>query len=121
VTTLADAYAAADTLAHVLGSSATLPTESHAVLTGLLIRMEERVDDLRAIASRESELAALRDAYQSLEHSKAADDTQHAAVQRALREAQAKLDALKSIEQTLESTTPQPAAGELEPKPDGSP
>ena len=118
VETLADCYSAADSLAHVLGDGGGLAAESRAVLTAILMRTEKRVDDLRSIASRESELAALRDAYTTLEQSKAASEAQHAGVQKALRDAQAKLEALKSIEQTLESNTP-PPPNEVEPKPEG--
>jgi hypothetical protein len=107
IETLADCYSAADGIAHVLGDGGALPAESRAVLTDILLRIEKRVDDLRTVASRESELAALRDAYTTLEAKKAASDAQNAGVQRALREAQAKLDALKSIEQTLEQPQPE--------------
>jgi len=120
VETLADCYSAADSITHVLGNGGALPAESRAVLTNILMRTEKRVDDLRAIASRESELAALRDAYTNLEQRKAAAEAQQAGVQKALRDAQAKLDALKSIEQTLESNTP-PPPGEMETKPEGQP
>ena len=122
VQTLADCYSAADSITHALGGGGALPAESRAVLTDILLRLERRVDDLRTVASRESELAALRDAYTTLEQKKAASDAQHAGVQRALRDAEAKLEALKSIEQTLESNTP-PPPGEMEPQsgPEGQP
>jgi hypothetical protein len=122
VQTLADCDSAAVSITHALGDGGALPVESRAVLTDILLRIERRVDDLRTVASRESELAALRDAYTTLEQRKAASDAQYAGAQRALREAQAKLDALKSIEQTLESNTPPPPS-EMEPQsqPEGQP
>lgn len=116
---LADGYSAADSLTHALGESSASSAAVSAVLTNLLLRMERRIDDLRAIASRDSELAALRDAYRVLEEGKAAADAQNAGVQRALRAAEAKLDALKSIEETLESSGAQLPA-EAEPNGDGA-
>ena len=110
VQSLADGYSAADALAHALGASSGT-TESRAVLTAILLRTEKRIDDLRGLASRDNELAALRDANRTLEQSKSSSDAQQAALQRALREAQAKLEALKSIEQTLEGNTQKPANG----------
>ena len=116
--TLMDAYAAADSLSHALGQSSVWSANVRAVLTSLQLRVERRLDDLHAIASRESELAAVRDANRVLEESKAARDAQYAGVQRALRDAEAKLEALKSIEQTLESNS---AQGSAEPEaPDGA-
>ena len=112
VLSLADGYSAADTLAHALGASSGVTAEGRAVLTAILLRTEKRIDDLRGLASRDNELAALRDANRALEQSKSTSDAQQAALQRALREAQAKLDALKSIEQTLEGNTPKPANGD---------
>jgi len=117
VSTVADGSAAADSLTHALGNLSDLPAESRAVLTDLLMRTEQRVDDMRSIASRDSELTTLRATNQSLQRSKAAAEAQHAAAQKALKDAQAKLEALKSIEQTLESNTPQQPAGEVEPNP----
>jgi hypothetical protein len=117
VASAADASLAADALTHALGNLSGLPPESRAVIMGLLMRMERRVEDLQAIASRESELTTQRHAYQALEKSKAAADIQHANTQKALRDAQAKLEALKSIEQTLESNPPTPT-NEVETKPD---
>jgi len=117
VASAADASSAADQLTHALGNLSGLPPETRAVIMGLLMRMERRVEDLQAIASRESELAAARNSYQALERSKAAADIQHANTQKALRDAQAKLEALKSIEQTLESNTPT-STNEVETKPD---
>jgi hypothetical protein len=117
---LADGYAAADSLAHALGT-APLPPEARAVLQVLMLRTERRVDYQRAIASRDSELAAVRDAYDVLEQGKAASDTQTAIAQRALKEAQAKLDALKSIERTLESNSTQAPVPEVEPPREGAP
>jgi hypothetical protein len=105
---MADCYSAQDSITHALGGSGDLSAEVEAVLTGLLLRMERRIDDLRAIASRDSELVALRDANRVLEADKAAAEAQKAGVQRALRDAEAKLEALKSIEQTLENNTTQP-------------
>jgi hypothetical protein len=105
---VADGYAAADTLAHALEGSTYLPPDARALLTSLLLRTEKRIDDLRAIASRERELEALRDAYRALEQGKSASEAQRASVLRALRDAEAKLEALKSIEQTLEGGVPPP-------------
>jgi hypothetical protein len=111
VQSLADGYSAADALAHALGAPSGLTAESRAVLTAILLRTEKRIDDLRGLASRDNELAALRDSNRALEQGKAASDAQQAGLQRALREAQAKLEALKSIEQTLEGNTPKPSNG----------
>lgn len=117
---LEDGYAATDSLTHALGTAA-LPPEAHAVLEVLLLRTERRMDYLRAIASRDAELAAVREAYTVLEKNKAAADAQTASAQRALREAQAKLDALKSIERTLESNSSQTPLPEVEPPGEGQP
>jgi len=120
VQSLADGYSAADTLAHALGASSGLTAEGRAVLTAILLRTEKRIDDLRGLASRDNELAALRDSNRALEQGKAASDAQQAGLQRALREAQAKLEALKSIEQTLEGNTAKPSNGS-EPNPNPNP
>jgi predicted RNA-binding protein YlxR (DUF448 family) len=120
VASLADANAASDGLTHALGDGSGLSSEARAVLTNLLVRIERRADDLKTIANHASEMATQRGAYQALERKQAAADAQHAATQKALREAQAKLEALKSIEQTLESNTPQPS-GEAETKPEEKP